>query len=229
MRTIVHIGQHKTGTTSLQHYLKNDKQYLIKQGLYVPEGLAGFDDTSHFMLNLYALEKERMSPLKETFEEKSPERMKGLFNQMRKDINDHYLHAKDLECDSVIWSNEGLYLLNSIEEYQSLFGLFAEHSSSTICVCCFRDVSSYRNSYQQQLKSLGIKPSENIDSYRYTQSDSWLFDYAKKTQLLNSVFNEVLTFDYEPADNVAAFLRRTGYDDKRALGHPRLNVTGLTR
>ena len=54
--------------------------------------------------------------------------------------------------------------------------------------------------------------------------DSWLFDYERKTRLLKQVFDEVITFPYDPVDNVGAFFARIGYPVSNTR-HLRLNVT----
>ena len=225
MKTIIHIGQHKTGTTSIQHYLKNNHDNLISEGLYVPVGLAGFDNPSHFILNLYALAENRMSSMKERFISKPSEFFDSLFTELKKDIREHYELAKEKGCDAVLWSNEGLYLLNSHCEYKKLFKLFNEYSSNVHCVCCFREVNSYRQSYITQLQKQGISKADDKDSYRYMEDDSWLFDYERKKQLLHDVFDTVVTFDYDENDNLSRFLGTLGYSTDHVHDQKRLNVT----
>lgn len=225
MKTIIHIGQHKTATTSIQSYLAQDRKHLSVQGLYVPIDLAGFKSPSHFILNVYALKKDRMSSMKEKFLMHSEELLKTLFNHLQEDIKRHYERAKNQGCNTVIWSNEGLYLLNSVNEYTKLINLFSEYSTSVECICCFRELLSYRHSYMKQLEKQGINFSENYDSYRYVKPDSWLFDYERKKKLLNDTFERVITFDYNPEDNLKEFLRMLGYDETRASSQGRLNVT----
>lgn len=53
-----------------------------------------------------------------------------------------------------------------------------------VCVCCFREIESYRASYVEQLRKNGIALSDDKDSYRYFGAESWLFDYARKEKLL---------------------------------------------
>ncbi|MCG2585208.1 hypothetical protein [Massilia sp. TS11] len=225
VRTIIHIGQHKTGTTSIQHFLQHNKAKLASAGLYVPESIAGHYDPSHYILNVYALNENRYSPMKEHLSKTMPkEFFQGLRAQILADIHRHYMQAESLGCKDVIWSNEGLYLLNSTEEYKRLRDLFSPYSSEIECVCCFRELASYKRSYAQHLTKLGLTPSEDTDSYRYLASDSWLFDYAGKEQLLEKVFDRVISFPYNPEDNVKSFMDQIGYpvDDTASI---RLNVS----
>lgn len=212
MRTIIHIGQHKTGTTSLQHFLRQNRQALRMQGLYVPEILVGFDNPSHFILNVYSLSEARSSSMKDKLKaSKTPKFFSELGNRLETDIAHHYEQAGAEGCRDVLWSNEGLYLLNSEAEYRKLADLFRPYSSEIVAVCCFRDARSYRASYTSQLARQKISPSGEKDSYRYIDSDSWLFDYARKKWLLSQVFDNALYFQYDSRDNIAPFLNVIGH------------------
>lgn len=207
METIIHIGQHKTGTTSLQHYLYHSRQELLDKGILYPEKLLHFRNSSHFMLNIYALAANRSSYKKEYIVNKyGLDSLASLNKELPSDIRKTYEYAAKRCCEQVIWSNEGLYLLNSIEEYERLIDLFRPYSSKIIVVCCFRDRKAFKNSYENELIKLQTTPSVQKDSYRYTAADSWLFDYERKRNLLAEVFDDCLYFNYHPEDNVQPFL-----------------------
>ena len=225
MKTILHIGQHKTGTTSLQHFLSDKRSQLAELGLYVPKSIVSIDNPSHYILNVFALDKDRSSPMKEQILTAKGEMfLESLGDLLREDVARHYGRARELGCSSVIWSNEGMYLLNSIDEYQRLYDLFSPHSSNIAAICCFRDVVSYRDSYKQQLSKQGITFINNPNSYRYVSEDSWLFDYKRKKELLNSIFDEVMTFDYVRKDNIQAFFSCIGVPVSTSTDY-RMNVT----
>lgn len=222
--TLVHIGQHKTGTTSIQNFLKNSRDILMERGLYVPDSIAGYDNPSHFILNVYSLNRTRTSPMKDKLLKKQPYLFENLAQSLRKDIAWHYREAKAYGCKKVIWSNEGLYLLNSEEEYHRLCDLFSPHSSEIAAICCFRDKKSYKESYTKQLLKQKIAFSDEKDSYGYVSDDSWLFDYDRKVELLNSTFDDVTTYAYNREDNVKAFMEHIGYSIETSKA-VRLNVT----
>lgn len=225
MRTIIHIGQHKTGTTSIQHYLRNHKIELAKNGLYVPDSLLGYDNPSHFILNVYSLDQNRSSAMKDRLKAtNSSEFFMELEQNLEFDIAQHYQRANEEGCKDIIWSNEGLYLLNSVREYKKLKELFYKHSSEIVCICCFREFESYRMSYMEQLKKHGINFSDDKDSYRYVEADSWLFDYKQKKEILGQVFDQVIFFSYSKENMIEAFMEKIGYlaTDTDSI---RLNVT----
>lgn len=225
MKTVIHIGQHKTGTTSIQKYLRDKRRSLAKTGLYVPSGVAGYNHPNHFILNVYALADNRYSSMKEkTIAERGRHYLSELETDLKKDIEEIYKDALGSKCDRVLWSNEGLYLLNTAIEYNRLKSLFSEYSTEIEVVCCFRDVESYRESYIKQLSKQGISLSNDPDSYRYVEPDSWLFDYQRKRDLLSEVFDRRTYFSYDPNDNVKAFMETIGFD-AIDTGNYRFNVT----
>ena len=122
------------------------------------------------------------------------------------EIKNIYNEARQQKCGKIIWSNEGLYLLNSKKEYEKLINLFKPYSNNILVYCCFRDKLSFKESYLNQLKRVNISSSNKSDSYRYLKSDSWLFDYDRKKSLLRDVFDECIFFDYNSKDNVKPFL-----------------------
>lgn len=229
MKTIIHIGQHKTATTSIQQFLQDNRKTLARTGLYVPSQIAGHRSPSHFILNVYALATDRFSSQKDRIiAQNGKNYISELESVLRKDIEKIYEKAVKNNCDQVIWSNEGLYLLNSVEEYQRLTNLFAQYSTEIEVVCCFRDVASYRESYLRQLQKQEITPSSDPDSYRYLEPDSWLFDYQRKKELLGEVFNKCNYFTYDPNDNVKKFMEVIGVEVDNS-GDYRFNVTGSPR
>ncbi|MCK5855751.1 MAG: hypothetical protein KAG34_01230 [Cocleimonas sp.] len=225
MRTILHIGQHKTGTTSLQHYLQQQRQHLSKKGLYVPDAIVGIKHPSHYILNVYSLESKRLSPMKEVLiKNKNPDYFQHLEERLISDIEKHYQRANKQQCNDIIWSNEGLYLLNSVTEYKKLRQLFEQHSDEIVCICCFREKKSFRQSYMQQLKTQELLFSHEEDSYCNIDPTSWLFDYDRKKDILQQVFSKNLTIPYDPEDMVRTFMTSIGYDSA-AMETEHLNIT----
>lgn len=225
MRTFIHIGQHKTGTTSIQHYLKENRLELAQRGLYFADSLAGENSPSHFILNIFALKENRYSSMKEKFlATHSTEWFNHLKYSLPLEIAAHYKRAKDRGCTDIIWSNEGLYLLNSLEEYEKLKQLFEKHSTEILCICCFREIESYKASYRQQLKKQGIQHSEIEDSYKNMNDDSWLFNYQRKKELLKNSFENTILFEYERNGMIEKFMQCIGYPIN-TKNIPRLNIT----
>jgi len=226
VKTLVHIGQHKTGTTSIQHYLREHRDTLMEAGLYVPDSLLGFDNPSHFLLNVYALDEDRDSTAKTRLREfLDADFFATLDRRLAAAVAEHYQKAMDAGCEEILWTNEGLYLLDSEAEYQRLKQLFALYSDQVGCICCFRERESYRQSYTRQLESLELPLSDDPRSYRYLEPDSWLFDYDRKKTLLATVFDEVIILDYDAGDMVKVFMTALGYPAEGDTASLRLNTS----
>ena len=51
MRIIIHAGMHKTGTTSVKHYLKNHRKTLLKEGILYPTSIGDLGNNAEFKTN----------------------------------------------------------------------------------------------------------------------------------------------------------------------------------
>lgn len=225
MKTTIHIGQHKTGTTSIQHYLRDHRKELAARGCYVPKKIMEFTAPSHFILNVWALDEQRSSSMKKRLLKEKPAAFwETLEENLHLSIEQNYQKAIDQKCDEVIWTNEGLYLLNSAREHARLYKLFERYSKTIKVVCCFRDKKSYQKSYKTQLKKNKIELSANWNSCRYLEDDSWLFDYDRKKVILEHVFDETTYFDYCPKDNVKNFMKNIGRPISNINKQYRLNT-----
>ncbi len=191
----------------------------------MPQKFSGYTEPSHFLLNVYALAEGRFSPKKEEIiATKGAEYLSALETELRIEIEEAYRDAKSNRCSTVLWSNEGLYLLNSIPEYSRPLDLFTPHSTEVEVICCFREVQDFRDSYMKQLKKRNMSPSCDPDSYRYVDVDSWLFDYDRKRDILAKVFGKCTYFTYDPNDNIKKFMETIGLDQVNASDYRR-NVT----
>ena len=226
LNTYIHIGQHKTGTTSIQNYLKENREILIQRGLYIPDSILGIAHPSHYILNIYSLNANRSSTMKDhLLNTESGDFLNQLEDNLKKEIERHYHEATKLGCKDILWTNEGLYLLNSEEEYLRLQSLFKNLTDQISCICCFRELESYKESYRQQLIKQKLSSVTIKDSYRYIEDDSWLFDYPKKKHLLEKAFEKSpIYLDYQQDDMVRPFLGALGYPITDAVDI-RLNET----
>jgi len=223
MKTLVHIGQHKTASTSIQNTLVNNRGLLLQAGLWYPTELLGIDFPSHYPLNIYSLDEGRYSHKKAKLLKNNPQQIKVIMAELVDAIEKQYKMARANGCHTVLWSNEGLYLLNSLHEYQQLYDLLMPYSDELTVICCFREISSFKKSYIEQLYKSGFQPSKDSDSFCYVEPDSWLFDYQRKEKLLDAVFlNNTVVFDYVNSGMVQLFLQKIGFPQLK-LEELRLN------
>lgn len=225
METIIHIGQHKTATTSLQKFLRQNKNELVEKGVFITDRILNYNHPSHYVLNIFALAKNRYSVMKQkVLSTKGDAYLDELDKTLPSEIEKIYAAAKHKNCNRILWTNEGLYLLNSKEEYEKLINLFRPYSSKITVICCFRDLASYKTSYIKKLERRAIEPSLNKDSFSYILDDSWLFDYDRKKKILAEVFDECLYFDYQKEDNIKPFMQLLNIEIEGSTDF-RLNIT----
>lgn len=225
METIIHIGQHKTGSTSLQNTLFQHRSELRKQKYFYTNKILTHEHNSHYILNVYALDRNRFSSMKEKLIKSNGEKhIEELNEQLPTEIKTIYDEALRQNCNKIIWSNEGLYLLNSKQEYERLFNLFKPFSTKITVTCCFRERESYRISYLKELQKKNISLSNIPGSCRYLKPDSWLFDYDRKKRILYEVFDQCLFWDYKKEDNIKPFLTLFNIEIEGNI-NKRLNVT----
>jgi hypothetical protein len=193
MESIVHIGQHKTGTTSIQEFAKEYYAELLRQKIYIPTRFMGRETTNHYELNLVTLADERGSPMKDKYKGSMVE----LKDKICREIESRYEDAKRLGCERVVWSNEGLSLLRYTNEYESLYNLFSPYSKRVSIVLCLRNKDEFKRAWTNQLIKMGLSEEKtDINSYRYTNEDSWLFDWSSRLERMAFIFDKVITYRY---------------------------------
>lgn len=183
---ILHAGTPKTGTTSLQFYLHNNKGLLLKEGYLYPEIDASFDVPKHQWLVACLLNND----------------FDLLFNK----ILDIHRNAVDKGANTIILSTEGIY--NHWSDYSAeakcILHVISLNFNLTLWVI-FRDPKSFLESfYKQNLKNPQLK---NVDCYgkdlSFSESlkDKWFLnklDYLGFVMESKSVFGSenVKLFNY---------------------------------
>lgn len=111
-RIVIHVGIHKTGSTSIQDFLGTHRTRLRKlncdffSGEYLPN--------NHVELHLAAMNKERASPFKLS-------RAVAVDEAFQKRINDRVSsYIAESPCHTVIFSAEGLSYLRDEHEMDRL-------------------------------------------------------------------------------------------------------------
>ncbi|MEM8770016.1 MAG: hypothetical protein AAGD92_00065 [Pseudomonadota bacterium] len=217
MKVIIHIGSHKTGTTSIQKALQKHHALLLSDyNLYTVRSFLGSTNASQWQLNVAALEEHRFSPRKWIDENwRDADRIEQLRLNVSREIRAHIRKAEEQGAAACVFTNEGLFLLRFVSEWRRLQSFFVDCECELILV--LRDRQSFRQSYMQQLDRMNISLSANSDSFAYVEEKSWLFDYDGKVRLLRSVFGpaSVRVLQYEPKKMVSIFFSALGIVDNR--------------
>ena len=188
----LHIGVHKTGTTSVQAYLHDHAHWLLQQHVFVPALSASVGLQSHFGLNVYGLDDDRLSPTK-----------LRLLENPGFDLADYRNHVADAVSNAlqsrgnapIVFTNEGLSLLRTKSELARLAALF--NGLSVHVIVYTRDPTAYLRSYEAHLRSYGYPISDDPATPFYVAEDSWLRDWDSLVGIYRSQFDSISALNYD--------------------------------
>lgn len=152
-RLLLHIGTHKTGTTSFQKSLKVNRQALIARGIrpvldrvYRDGAYREHRAGQHFTFAHLILRPEVMTSQRINGHVPSPgDRVRA----RRLDRMAERIRASD--SADVILSSEQLCLLRTDEERERLARFVAQTGRAVRTVCAFREVEDWRASWHDEL------------------------------------------------------------------------------
>jgi hypothetical protein len=186
----LHIGTHKTGSSTLQSFLQEKRRGLEQCGFDVYSGLVLPEN--HIELYLVPLEPGRdslaLGSLKlgslEELRTKALEHIRG-FRQNRRNPN-------------AIFTCEGLSLLRSPAELKRLRDLLEAGDEEIQVILVQRHPSDFLEAYRKQIfKVPGRKPSSDPKSSLYVERDSWLADFEQLRSVFEAEFGKVRVVDYD--------------------------------
>lgn len=192
MKTIyMHIGLHKTGTTSIQHFLQANREEILAHGYDFYQGIDLPEN--HVELHLAAMRVDRESGYKNrTGFIASPE-----YYKMTQERVCEFVHKSS--ASRLIFSSEGISLLRHSDEMDALKRLFP--TAHIEIIVFLRDPSEYLRSFAKQIrKDPNTLPKViTSDSFAYTEPDSWLIDYEERLKWFYLAFgrDNVHVVDYD--------------------------------
>lgn len=161
-RIVVHIGTHKTGTKSIQQYLRdnfisrNENRIAFYQGIFSKE--------NHIELHLLSQKKQRTS----AFKYLNPNiDYKSVLQQTRQNLR---LFFATTHADTFVFSAEGLSYLRHVDETARLKELIGGNSNIEIIIF-LREKINFLASYKDQLTKMGIPFSDDVTSFNYVNED----------------------------------------------------------
>ena len=167
-RVLLHVGTHKTGTTSIQTFLKDENDgVLARAASHYPSGFL-FPNV-HMDLSLLALGPDRSWPARLRFPETSSAAWQAAAHAHIRDQVTSGVH------DRLVYVHEDLSYVRSDDEIERLDGLFEGRAVTVVVV--LRDRTDFMRSYRSQLEGTGFEVSSDRASFAYVDPDSWLLDY----------------------------------------------------
>ena len=182
-RAVVHIGTHKTGTSSFQRWAETYRQELrAATGLRYYKGQFG---ASHYEFPMLCMRRDRNMPMRARFHDwMLPSFMAGLRAQIVEELK---------EPGDVLISAEGLSYLRHDDEVHAVVELLEPRVVEFVLVLRRRE--DFLRSYREQMVREGFPPSAYVESFAFTDDSTWLADYPA----LLRAFNNPTVVNYEEA------------------------------
>lgn len=201
---ILHIGLHKTGSTSFQAALSDNRRQLRRQGVDVYRGAVRADNHVELFRAAVGGGLETLSGRTPSGRERA-----DLRNMVQGRIADFVDHSP---ADRLIFTTEALSLLRSVEELQALKSLFPEGMRFRV-ILVLRDKAEWLASYEKQIRKVpGRVPSDDPASSLYVGPGTWLTDFEGLIAVYRQVFGDVTVLDYRREGMLAALLQAAGVD-----------------
>jgi hypothetical protein len=191
---IVHVGTHKTGSTSLQRFLLDHVVGLSRKGIAVYRG--EFREGNHIELHLAAMRCERDSFAK-----------LGVCGHVVCDAEYTRQVAERVRdfvgsCDElrVVFTSEDLCWLRHDDEIDRLRTILDVGHHEAKVVLYLRNEEDFLRSYRAQIHKVpGRQPSNDPASTLYVEPDTWLVDYDSLVSAYQRGFgaDNVVVIDYD--------------------------------
>lgn len=185
--TVLHIGLFKTGTTSIQRYLRDHPQVLDSAGYRFPYGWLRRD--CHLEPHFVFMRLDRDSSARE-------QGVEWLDPDWRADVYDQLAVDLARGGGEPIWSSEHLSLLRFDDEIAPLADLVGRTSR---VILYLRNQADWLRSMRDQLVKNGIQPSQDPESHAYVEADSWRVDYRALIDAWSVHFQRLTVVDYDAA------------------------------
>jgi hypothetical protein len=187
-RVILHVGTHKTGTTSIQTYLRDNARRFEKYGVGFYPGLLHREN--HLELPMVTQRRGRTSASRSRYPNLDLDELTDRTRkQIAKFLSDRSLHT-------FIFSSEDLSMLRHADETSALSALFDADIDVEVLLY-LRNKRSYLESYTHQLTKMGIPFSNDPQDFNYVKEDTWLLDYETLIMAYASSFRSIRVMSYE--------------------------------
>ena len=169
MKLHIHIGSHKTGTTSIQQYLKRQRPDLIASNWIYPSSACMNGNAHHPLAYLLRLPDS-----------------KSKFSRLQELLGDIVNEANFHGVENIILSSEVFFSLSTDQIYQ-LKSLLVNHEVIVYAYLRRQD-EFFHSFYMQCIKQSAIRFSDTAAVCKGFNCPMEIGDYASKLQLWSSVF-----------------------------------------
>ena len=136
MKTLLHIGTEKTGSTSFQTWGAQNRDELARQGVWYSRELG---DVNHVKAYLYATPIDAPDEGFGRIKANDPEARKAFQQELPAKLAAEFADARAMGCHTFVMSNEHCQSrLRDQDQVRRLHSLFAPHSDEIEVLCYLR-------------------------------------------------------------------------------------------
>ncbi|MCV3387076.1 hypothetical protein L8U00_01050 [Campylobacter sp. IFREMER_LSEM_CL2256] len=189
MTAYVHIGIAKTGTTSIQNFLYQNKELLLKQGVFFPQSIGKKEHRAFAALNYLECKndwfcKANYLQSKKQLLDKQKDIFDSLCNELQKFSEKYFINK-------IIISSEGIQAyLNSEEEYRNLKNNLEKLNIDSIKIIIYirNQFDLYCSLFSQRVKNGRIYDS--IEKYASEIDFDYenVYEYKKTIEYCTRIF-----------------------------------------
>ncbi len=208
-RVVLHIGFHKTGTKSIQYWMRDHEELLAEQRIRFPRGWLRLNH--HVEMGLTLMRLDRMASARLRGDEwRDPVWRADVLAQVADDLAAHH------DWTTVL-SAEELSMLIHDDELGAVRALVGD---ATV-IAYLRDPADFLASMAAHYCKPGMPGlSDDPAAFNYTKPDSWLVDYDRLLDGWSRHFNRVYVKSYDTetvrdGTVIPSFLRQLGIPEWR--------------
>lgn len=199
IRVYLHIGLHKTGTTSFQKYCRDNHEAMLGQNLVWYRPMV--DELNAHEVSLSVL-RDGVMPVPSWYTNPA-----DVSRRLQQIIDAH--PGKDL-----LVSAEALSFIRTEVECERLRSLFGERVKDCdfVVLVVMREREDWWQSYSNEIMKTPLGPSRDPVSYRCLQQPSWLTDFEGLLDAYRRQFDDVRTITYCKSDTIPLLLAELQQD-----------------
>ena len=210
-KVLLHIGKHKTGSTSFQYFLRKSRKVLEGSGFCVLPLRFGN------RIAAVAVRDGLPIPPRDSLKKSDVIPVDGIAGEIAQFL-------KDKEFETLVVSSEHLSYFRTSAEIAKMREAFPSELEYSIYLVT-RDREDFRISYRDQITSTGHGPSDDPSSPYYCEKDSWLLDDDALIQAWKGEFENVTVLEYSKSGMVQKLGAAMGLPETVLEKEYRLNVT----
>lgn len=208
----LHMGLHKTGTTSIQNWLATNTKLIQSHGYGFYAG--HYQPTNHIEFALASLRENLDAPVKRNMNVDRDQ----MFEETRQQVADFI--SKSM-ASQIIISNETLSFIREVEEMERLRAILPD-DISVVPIVFLRPKPEWLSSFRKQMLKMGMEETDDATSCAYFQPDTWLLQHETLIDLATRTFGDCKVVNYGGA-SLTQFLGAIGLEVE--VAEPKLNVS----